>query len=70
MFFKKGKLKREFDEQLIQQFLDTKQDLIKAQTLQALAADYDQRSEAECKIFECKNLYLLKEARIRNVSMK
>ncbi|MDN3451765.1 YaaL family protein [Planococcus sp. APC 3906] len=70
MFFKRGKLRREFDEQLIQQFLDTKQDLVKAQTFQALSADYDQRSEAECKICECKNLYLLKEARIRNVSMK
>ena len=70
MFFKRGKLKREFDEQLIRQFLDTKRDLVKAQTLQALSADYDQRSEAECKICESKNLYLLKEARIRNVSMK
>ncbi len=70
MFFNRGKLKREFDEQLIRQFLDTKQDLVKIQTLQAMSADYDQRSEAECKICECKNLYLLKEARIRNVRMK
>lgn len=70
MFFNRGKLKREFDEQLIRQFLDTKQDLVKMQTLQAMSADYDQRSEAEWKICECKNLYLLKEARIRNVRMK
>jgi hypothetical protein len=58
-------LKRELDEQLIQQFLDTKQDLVKAQTLQALSADYDQQLEARCK-----NWYLLKEARIPNVSMR
>ncbi len=70
MFFNRGKLKREFDEQLIRQFLDTKQDLVKIQALQAMSADYDQRSEAEGKICECKNLYLLKEARIRNVRME
>ncbi|MFD1864612.1 YaaL family protein [Planococcus sp. FY231025] len=70
MFSKRGKLKREFDVQLIRQFLETKQEWEKAQALEELSVEYDQLCAAERKISESKNLFLLKEARIRKMSMK
>ncbi|TWT05844.1 YaaL family protein [Planomicrobium sp. CPCC 101079] len=69
LFFKRGKLKREFDEQLIQQFVDTKQEWKKAQMLETLSDDYDLNVSIERKIAESKHLFLLKEARIRKVKM-
>lgn len=70
MFAKRGKLKREFDVQLIRQFLETKQEWEKARALEDLSAEYDQLCVAERKISESKNLFLLKEARTRKMSMK
>lgn len=70
MFAKRGKLKREFDGQLIRQFLETKQEWDKFKALEDLSAEYDQPCVAERKISESKSLFLLKEARIRKVSMK
>jgi hypothetical protein len=69
LFFKKGKLKKEFDELLIQQFIDTKQEWKKAQMLEELSDDYDLHISVERKIAESKHLFLLKEARIRKVKM-
>jgi len=69
LFFKRGKLKREFDELLIQQFMDTKQEWKKAQMLETLSDDYDLNISIERKLAESKHLFLLKEARIRKVKM-
>ncbi|MDN7243854.1 YaaL family protein [Planococcus sp. N028] len=69
LFFKRGKLKREFDEQLINQYIDTKQEWKKAQMLETLSDDYDLSVSIERKIAESKHLFLLKEARIRKVKM-
>lgn len=70
LFSKRGKLKREFDEQLIKQFIDTKQEWKKAQMLEALSDDYDLNISLERKLAESKHLFLLKEARIRKVKMQ
>ncbi|TWT23898.1 YaaL family protein [Planomicrobium sp. CPCC 101110] len=69
LFFKRGKLKREFDEQLIKQFIDTKREWKNAQMLEELTDDFDSRLLVERKIAESKHLFLLKEARIRKVKM-
>lgn len=70
LFSKRGKLKREFDEQLIKQFIDTKQEWKKAKMLEALSDDYDLNISLERKLAESKHLFLLKEARIRKVKMQ
>ncbi|MGI2329761.1 YaaL family protein [Planococcus sp. YIM B11945] len=70
LFSRKGKLKKEFDEQLISQFIDVKQTLKKAQMLESLSADYDLHLAAECKIAESKHLFLLREARVRKVKIQ
>lgn len=71
MFFsKKGKLKKEFDEQLINQFLDSTQELRKAQVLEDLSDDYEVFVMVDRKIAESKRMFLLKEARIRKVKIQ
>jgi len=71
MFFsKKGKLKKEFDEQLINQFLDSTQELRKAQVLEDLSDDYEVFVVGDRKIAESKRMFLLKEARIRKVKIQ
>ncbi|PSL24400.1 uncharacterized protein DUF2508 [Planomicrobium soli] len=70
VFFKRGKLKREYDEQLIKQFIETKHEWKKAQTLEELADNFDYHVIVERKIAESKHLFLLKEARIRKVKMQ
>jgi hypothetical protein len=69
LFLKKGKLKREFDEQLIKQYVETKNEWKKAKVLEDLSDDYDLRIITERKIAESKHLFLLKEARIRKVKI-
>ena len=70
LFSKKGKLKKEFDEQLINQFLDSTQELRKAQVLEDLSDDYETFIMVDRKIAESKRLFLLKEARIRKVKIQ
>lgn len=70
LFSKRGKLKKEFDEQLIDQFIETKQSLQKAQRLEELSDDYDLFVITERKIIESKYLFLLKEARNRKVKIR
>lgn len=70
LFSKKGKLKKEFDEQLINQFLDSTQELRKAQVLEDLSDDYEVFVMVDRKIAESKRLFLLKEARIRKVRIQ
>lgn len=70
LFSKKGKLKKEFDEQLVQQYMDTKQEWKKAQVIEGLSDDYDIYAIAERKLAESKYLFLLKEARMRKVKIR
>lgn len=71
MFFsRKGKLRKEFDEQLIAQFFDAKQELQVAKEMEEMSDDYDLYIIAKRKIAESKHLFLLKEARLREVKIK
>ncbi|WP_033543508.1 YaaL family protein [Planococcus sp. CAU13] len=70
LFSRKGRLKKEFDEQLISQFFDTKQELQVAKEMEEMSDDYDLYIIAKRKIAESKYLFLLKEARLREVKIK
>ncbi len=71
MFFsRKGKLKREFDEKLVQLIKETKDDFQHAKTLEELIDDYNLDVIAQRKAAESIHFYLFKEARIRRVIIK
>lgn len=70
MFFRKGKLKKEFDELLISTIKETKQDWQQAKVIEELSDDYDLAIIAQRQIAESIHFYLFKEARIRRVIIK
>lgn len=70
LFSRKGKLKKEFDEQLISQFFDTKQELQAAKEMEEMSDDYNLYIIAKRQVAESKHLFLLREARFREVKMK
>ncbi|AHN20081.1 DUF2508 family protein [Lysinibacillus sphaericus] len=71
MFFRnKGKLKREFDEKLVNLIKQTKEDLQQAKLIEELLNDYDLEVIAQRKAAESIHFYLFKEARIRRVLIK
>lgn len=71
MFFcNKGKLKREFDEKLVNLIKQTKEDLQQAKLIEELLNDYDLEVIAQRKAAESIHFYLFKEARIRRVLIK
>ncbi|WP_413368364.1 YaaL family protein [Lysinibacillus sp. 3P01SB] len=71
MFFsRKGKLKREFDEKLVQLIKETKDDFHHAKALEELIDDYNLDVIAQRKAAESIHFYLFKEARIRRVIIK
>ncbi|WP_107926823.1 YaaL family protein [Lysinibacillus parviboronicapiens] len=71
MFFRnKGKLKKEFDEKLIDLIKETKEDLQQTKIIEELLDDYDLEIIAQRKAAESIHYYLFKEARIRRVLIK
>ncbi len=70
LFSKKGRLKKEFDEQLISQFFVAKQELQVAKEMEEMSDDYDLYIIAKRKVAESMHLFLLKEARLREVKIK
>lgn len=70
LFSKRGKLKKDFDEQLISHFFDAKQELQKAKKMEEMSDDYNLYITAKRKIAESKHLFLLREARLREVKIK
>ncbi|MEK5330527.1 MULTISPECIES: YaaL family protein [unclassified Lysinibacillus] len=71
MFFRnKGKLKKEFDEKLVNLIRETKEDLQQAKVIEELLNDYDLEIIAQRKAAESIHFYLFKEARIRRVLIK
>ena len=70
MFFQKGKLKKEFDQQVITLIKETKEDWQQAQLIEDYLNDYDLDAVAKRKIAESIHFYLYKEAKIRNVVLK
>ncbi|MET4563323.1 hypothetical protein ABIA69_004517 [Lysinibacillus parviboronicapiens] len=71
MFFRnKGKLKKEFDEKLVDLIKETKEDLQQTKIIEELLDDYDLEIIAQRKAAESIHYYLFKEARIRRVLIK
>ncbi|WP_264990492.1 YaaL family protein [Lysinibacillus piscis] len=71
MFFRrKGKLKKEFDDKLVNLIKETKEDLQQAKIIEELQDDYDLSVIAQRKAAESIHFYLFKEARNRRVILK
>ncbi|MEK4484013.1 YaaL family protein [Psychrobacillus sp. FSL H8-0484] len=70
MFFQKGKLKKEFDQQFVTLIKETKEDWQQAQLIEDYLNDYDLDAVAKRKMTESIHFYLYKEAKIRNVILK
>lgn len=71
MFFRsKGKLKKEFDDKLVDLLKETKEELQQAKVIEELLDDYDLELIAQRKAAESIHFYLFKEARIRRVLIK
>lgn len=70
MFFKKGKLKNEFDQQFVNLMKLTKEEWQQAQLIEEYLNDYDLDTLARRKVAESIHFYLYKEAKIRNVILK
>ena len=69
MFFRKAKLKKEFDEKLVTQIRETKEQWQQAKIIEELSDDFDLDTIAARKIAESIHFYLFKEARIRKVML-
>ena len=70
LFSRKGKLKKEFDDKLVQLVKETKDDLQSAKVFEGLIDDYNLDVLAQKKVAESIHFYLFKEARIRHVLIK
>lgn len=70
MFFKKAKLKKDFDEKFVSLMKETKEEWQQAQNIEALIDDYDLTIIVQRKIAESKHFFLYKEARIRKILLK
>ena len=70
LFSRKGKLKKEFDDKLVQLVKETKDDLQNAKVFEELIDDYNLDVLAQKKVAESIHFYLFKEARIRRVLIK
>ncbi|MEO4055656.1 YaaL family protein [Solibacillus sp. CAU 1738] len=71
MFFsRKGKLKKEFDEKLVDLIKETKDDWHNAKVFEDLSDDFSLDIVAQRKVTESVHFYLFKEARIRQVIIK
>ena len=70
MFFRrKGQLKKEFDEQLLTTFVNVKSDWMKQTDLIEKSVDPSDEVLLSVKVARAKYLYLLKEAKKRNISI-
>lgn len=69
MFKRKGKLKKEFDEQLHQLLLSTKEEWEHAREMERYINDYDEAIIVQRKMAEAKHFYLFKEAKIRKLGI-
>lgn len=70
LFSRKGKLKKEFDENLVSTIKETKDEWNSAKVIEDLMDDYSLDVIAQRKKAESIHFYLFKEARIRRVLIK
>ncbi len=69
-FLRKGKLKKEFDDKLVNLIKETKDDWHSAKVIEELSDDFSLDTIARRKAAESIHFYLFKEARIRRVIIK
>jgi hypothetical protein len=70
MFFRrKGQLKKEFDEQLLTTFVNVKNSWLKQTDLIEKSVDPSDEVLLSAKVARVKYLYLLREAKKRNISI-
>jgi hypothetical protein len=69
LFKRKGWLKKEFDEQLLTTFINVKNDWLKQTNLVEKSVDPSDEVLLGVKVAKAKYLYLLKEAKKRNISI-
>ena len=70
MLFRKPKLKKQYDEQLITLIQRAQEDLNQAKIIEELSDDYNQAITAKRQIAESTYFYLFKEARIRKILLR
>lgn len=70
MFFKKVKLKKEFDAKFVSLIKETKEEWQQARVIEDMLDDYDLSVIVQRKIAESKHFFLYKEARIRKILIK
>lgn len=70
LFSRKGKLKREFDEKLVELMKNTRDDWHAQKNMAELSVEKSPQLEAVEKIAEAKYFYLFKEARERKIVIK
>lgn len=71
MFFqRKGRLRKEFDEKLLNQLHDLRNDWINQKTLVEKCLDPSDEVLSESRVAEMKYFFLLREAKSRNVTIR
>ncbi|RDI36627.1 uncharacterized protein DUF2508 [Falsibacillus pallidus] len=70
MFRKKGKLRKEYNQKLIDSMEKAKQDWFQHRSLVNLSADYNEELICQTKLAEAKYFFLFKEVKHRNIVMK
>ncbi|KIL52646.1 YaaL family protein [Jeotgalibacillus soli] len=70
LFRKTGKLKKEYDDQLIQLMTRTREDWQHQKGMVNLSVEISQQLSAASKLAEAKYFYLFKEARHRKIVIK
>ena len=70
MFFKKAKLKNEFDAKFVSLIKETKEEWQQARVIEDMLDEYDLSVIVQRKIAESKHFFLYKEARIRKIHLK
>ncbi|MBO8178786.1 YaaL family protein [Aeribacillus pallidus] len=70
LFRKKGKLRKQFDHQLLWQLEQAKSEWMRQKNLLQISFDYNEDLLSQTKICEAKYFYLLREAKKRNLRME
>lgn len=70
LFRKKGKLKQEFDQQLIELMRSARDDWQRQKSMADMSLETSPQLEAAEKLAEAKYFYLFKEARLRKIVIK
>lgn len=70
MFFRKDKLKRDFDRKLVTLLQVTKEEWQSAARTEEMIDDFNFDVLIERKIKESRHFYLFKEARVREITLK